>query len=146
MSRWSYECKSFLPLNIGMNGLRSEAHDSGQASKSNILVVWKVVTRSLGILSMWIYVYQFQYLGRLTVMAPLTHSSNNFAYFESDAIIFPWNKLNLYKMTNKLMFLIIVINFLKKLDFAWMNLNHGTNILTFLFIAGHLGMELRSIF
>lgn len=48
-------------------------------------------------------------------------------------------------MTNKLMFLIIVINFLKKFDFAWMNLNHGTNIIR-LFIAGHLGMESKSRF
>lgn len=44
-------------------------------------------------------------------------------------------------MTNKFMFLIIVITFLKTFEFAWMNLNHGTNILRLLFIAGHLGME-----
>lgn len=37
-------------------------------------------------------------------------------------------------MTNKLMFLIIVITFLKKFQFAWMNLNHGTNILRFLLL------------
>lgn len=36
-------------------------------------------------------------------------------------------------MTNKFMFLIIVINFLKKFDFAWMNLNHGTNILRLIY-------------
>lgn len=107
----------------------SEANESGQASKSNFLVVWKVVTRSLSIHSMWVYVYKFQNLGQLTVMTPVTHLSYNLAYFGSDAIIFPWNKWILYKMTNKLMFLIIVINFLKKFDFAWMNLNHGTNVL-----------------